>query len=441
MRQNLNPPPARSVEPIRAEEFKSVLETLQLRAHAPLALAVSGGPDSVALAICALRWAQTNNTKLIAFIVDHALRPQSGDEAAQTQKTLTQLGINSEILRWEHAPIVTRLHSTARKARYQLLTDACKKHGADTLMLAHQREDQAETILMRLAKGSGIDGLAGMAMKSESEGVHLLRPLLAFPKERLIATCENAKISFITDPSNMSDQFARGRLRRVLPFLEKEGFTADRLIDLGHRAAEARDALDHYAKIFIQQHAQQDVAGVIRIDLEAMISQPRAIIQRVMTSALQAIYAQDYAPEYTALNSLITTLLAPDAMPPRTLHGCLMSLTEKYIVIMREYAGITDAPILRPGETTLWDDRWNVTLSPEASAGDYIIRPLGNPPQNVIEKLAPGLTRMVPQGRARASLPSLWQGRTNAESLSFIPFLTQKNAAPLASVTLRRRFV
>lgn len=441
MRQNLNPTAILSVEPIRAEEFASVLETLQHPAHAPLALAVSGGPDSMALAICALRWAQTTNTKLVAFIVDHALRPQSGDETEQTHKTLSQLGMNSEILRWEHAPIVTRLHSTARKARYQLLMDACKKHGFDTLMLAHQREDQAETILMRLAKGSGIDGLAGMATKSESEGIRLLRPLLAFPKERLIATCGEAHISFITDPSNMSDQFARGRLRRVLPLLEKEGFTVDRLFDLGHRAAEARDALDHYANIFIQQHAQQDVAGVIRIDRAAMISQPRAIIQRVMTSALQAIYAQDYAPEYTTLNSLITTLLAPDTMPPRTLHGCLISLNEKYIIIMREYAGISDAPTLRPGETTSWDDRWNVALSPDAPVGDYIIRPLGNPPQNVIEKLAPGLTRLVPQGRARASLPSLWQGRTNAESLSFIPFLTEENAAPLASATLRRRFV
>jgi len=441
MRQKLTPQTAPVPEPISVEEFAASLGALKVPQDAPLALAVSGGPDSMALVLCTLRWAQKTQHKLIAFIVDHALRPQSAHEANQTQEILTGLGIETEILRWDHPPIVSRLHVSARKARYHLLVNACRKHGASSLLLAHQREDQAETILMRLAKGSGIDGLAGMATANESDGIRLLRPLLNFSKERLIATCADAKIRFITDPSNLSDQFARGRLRRVLPLLESEGLTADRLIDLGQRAAEARDALDHYANIFLSQYGVQDFAGVVRIDIAALRSVPRAIIQRVMAKVLQATHRQDYAPEYVALHNLIDAMLVPHIMPPRTLHGSLISANEDTLTVMREYATITDTPNILPGEIKIWDGRWQVALSAHAPSGSYVIRPLGNPPHEVIEHLAPGLCRAVPQGRARAGLPALWLGGTNTESLNLIPSLTTENSLSMASATLVRLLV
>jgi tRNA(Ile)-lysidine synthase len=392
-----------------------------------LALAVSGGPDSVALALCAKAWATSQHIPLRAFIVDHALRDVSASEAAVTQKQLEKLGIPADILRWEHPPIISRIHITARKARHKLLLDACRRYGVRDLLLAHHRDDQAETILMRFAKGSGIDGLAGISPETQRDGIRLLRPLLAFPKERLIATCILANVSYVTDSSNASEKYARGRLRRVLPLLAEEGLTTERLYELGARAAEARDALNHYTNVFLQTSVRQDDAGVVRMDIAALRTLPRAIAERAVTWALQNIHREDYAPEYTSLTGLLDVVCAAENMTPRTLHGCLVSATKTQLLFMREYAAIIDAPVIKAGETLVWDGRWQVTLSADAW-GSYKIKPLGNPPHDVLDQLAPSLRHKVPQGRARSTLPALWTIDKNAENLALIPSLTSSDS-------------
>lgn len=412
--------------PLSAAEFSSALSSFAPFTSQGVAVAVSGGPDSMALALCIKQWATTQNIPVCAFIVDHALRSSSADEAIITQKQLQKLGIPTEILRWEHGPITTKLHATARKARYALLCDACCKNNIRDLMLAHQQEDQAETILMRLAKGSGIDGLAGIAPETTQKNIRMLRPLLGFAKQRLIATCNTAQISFVTDPSNQSDKFARGRLRRVMPLLTNEGMTLERLCDLGTRANEARSALNHYMNLFMQTSVQRNDAGVIHIDLLAFKTLPRAIAERVITSTLQNIHREDYAPEHASLSGLLNALCDASEMKARTLHGCLVSRTETQSIFMREYAAITDALVIQPGETVLWDGRWQVTLSPEANTA-YTIRPLGNPPHDVLDRLAPSLRRHVLQGRARASLPALWTGEKTSKILALIPALTRSS--------------
>ncbi len=187
--------------PVSDEEFTALMTGLFPALPSRLAVAVSGGPDSMALAFCLKRWCDGHNQTLpLAFIVDHGLRAESAQEAIRTQENLSKLGISADILRWEHEPIVTRLHDTARKARYNLLTEACRKHGIENLLLAHQREDQAETILMRFSKGSGIGGLSGMAAVNMKDGIRIQRPFLSLPKTRLIATCSAAGLSSCNRP-------------------------------------------------------------------------------------------------------------------------------------------------------------------------------------------------------------------------------------------------
>ena len=210
---------------ISADEFAPLLQTFAPLAD-KIALAISGGGDSMALALCVKRWAQR---PCIAFIVDHGLRAESATEATLVKSRLEQIGIQTEILRWEHAPLAGRVHEKARTARYNLLTEACRRHGADDLLIAHHRDDQAETILMRLSKGSGVEGLAGMAAQSVRDGIRFLRPFLSVPKTRLIATCETENIPFVTDPSNKSEKYARGRLRNIMPLLATEGMTTESL--------------------------------------------------------------------------------------------------------------------------------------------------------------------------------------------------------------------
>lgn len=389
--------------PLSAGEFSALMH-----AFAPLrgrvALAVSGGPDSMALAWCMKEWGKN---PLFAFIVDHNLRPSSAAEAAQTKKALHKLGIEAEILHWEHAPVIRRLHENARRARYRLLLDACRAHGIFNLLLAHQREDQAETILMRLAKGSGVDGLAGMNMQNTKDGVRLLRPFLAISKERLLATCGTAKLPYIVDPSNQSEKFARGRLRRVMPLLAAEGLSTERLTDLGARASEVKAALDHYTDALLRVATRMDDAGALYFDLEHLRSAPVAIAERAVALCLNSIHAEEFMPERTSLRAVLKGLSADAGLPPRTLHGCLITKTKSRALFMREFSSITDAKTIRPGETVMWDGRWQVTLA-QADAEHFTIRPLGNPPYAMLDRLAPGLRKYIPQGRARAGLPALW---------------------------------
>ncbi len=420
--------------PINDGEFTALIAPFShLIGTQSLALAVSGGPDSMALAFCVRRWLaeQKDKRTLIAFIVDHDLRHNSAAEAGETQANLARIGIEAEILRWQHSPVVRRLHETARKARRQLLVEACRRHQIPTLMLAHQRDDQAETILMRFAKGSGIDGLSGMRACDNRDGVAIMRPFLNIPKERLVATCVDAGLSFVIDPSNSSEKFARGRLRRVTPLLETEGFTTDRLIGLGARAREAKDAIDHAASMLLRVAARRDDSGTIEINLEHLRSAPTAVAQRALKLCLHHIHPQDYPAQHEAVSRLIEMLRRDQAVPAQTLYGCLIGKNSNSAWIMREYGSVTEDLPINPGKSVVWDSRWCVTLSEESSKS-YIIKPLGNPSHDTLDRLAPGLRRMIPQGRRRACLPALWLNG----ALGLIPALPSAHGESIAKTAL-----
>jgi len=423
-------------EPVGAEEFEKSMAAFVPPASPRIALAVSGGPDSMAMAWLAKGWAEKKNFALKAFIVDHGLRMASAAEAKETLNRLSRLGIDAEILRWDHTPIVSKIHATARKARYRLLAEACKKSGISDLLLAHNREDQAETILMRFAKGSGVGGLAGIRSEGSFDDIRILRPLLDFSKERLRATCRSARVSFITDPSNSAEKYARGRLRIIMPLLADEGFTIDRLIDLGSRASEASAALDHYTSLLLRVGGRLDDFGVVKFDLEQLRSSPRAVAARAVAHSLQVVHAEEYPPEQASLDRLLDLLLADDEMQPRTLQGCLIHKTSDHAVFMREFSAIAETGTLSPGETVIWDGRWEISLSPQALPGRYSVSPLGNPPHDLLDNLAPGLRHRLPQGRARASLPSL----RDSSNLLIIPAFGTEAAAATAHARLLSRW-
>jgi tRNA(Ile)-lysidine synthase len=401
-----------SAQPLAPEEFAALMQRFGPWPEATqFAIAVSGGPDSMALAFLLKNWCAENSlSSPLALIVDHRLRDESFTEAQQVRDRLAALSLPAEILIWEHEPVTSRLHAQARKARYELLTDACHRHGLHYLLAAHQRDDQAETILMRFCKGSGIDGLAGMAAQSMIDDVALLRPLLDVPKERLIATCTANAIPFVTDPSNEQEKFARGRLRRVMPLLAAEGLSTDSLIDLGTRAQEAQQALDHVTQHFATTHTHMDACGVIYIHRTALLEQPRAIALRCLSAALQAIQPHDYPPQHASVTSLLDALTGESSMPSRTLHGCFISADDRELTIMREFAVIDDVQTLHAGQSIVWDKRWRLTMTTAMNDENYTVQTLGNPPHDVIDRIAPELRRCVPQGRVRAALPALWRG-------------------------------
>src|ERR1700731_4460780 len=210
-----------------------------------LVLAVSGGPDSIALMWLMARWRRAirRGPRLIAVTVDHGLRTEAAREARDVKRLARILDLPHRTVRWTGAKPRTGLPAAARAARYRLLAQAARAHGATHVLTAHTRDDQAETLLMRMVRGSGIAGLAAMARESEREGVVLARPFLNVSKSQLIATLKKAKVGFAADPTKRALNFTRPRIRAVMPALAAEGGDARNLARLASRLARANAAV------------------------------------------------------------------------------------------------------------------------------------------------------------------------------------------------------
>ena len=245
---------------IRAgERFEPTDEALD-RLFAPvrdapaILVAVSGGPDSVALLHLLARWHTTGpGPALIAATVDHGLRPDAAAEAAMVARQAAELGIPHRTRTWTGPKPRSGLQEAARTQRYALLVEQARREGATHLVTAHTLDDQAETILMRLARGSGLAGLAGMRPEVDRGGIRHVRPFLAIAKAPLVELCRREGWTFVEDPSNTDDRFARARWRKLLPALAAEGLTLERLAQFAARARRAEEALESKARAALAQ--------------------------------------------------------------------------------------------------------------------------------------------------------------------------------------------
>jgi tRNA(Ile)-lysidine synthase len=230
--------------PISAQHAKRLFA--DWKAAPAIVLAVSGGPDSIALMWLAARWRRTlaRGPRLVAVTVDHGLRAEAKAEARDVKRLARALDLPHRTMRWTGAKPKTGLPAAARAARYRLLAQAARASGATHILTAHTRDDQAETLLMRLLRGSGIAGLAAMARQSERDGVLLARPFLHVSKSQLIATLKKAKLGFADDPTNRDLNFTRPRIRTLMPVLAAEGGDTRNLARLASRLARANQAVE-----------------------------------------------------------------------------------------------------------------------------------------------------------------------------------------------------
>ena len=312
-----------------------------------VAVALSGGPDSMALAALTQEWAQERGIAVHMITVDHALRPESATEALRVGDWVGQhlSGVTHRVLRRDAALITpTKLQEQARHDRYRLMADECRARGIAHLLLAHHQDDQAETFLFRLCKGSGLDGLAGMNSQSAmhidpKKGVTLVRPLLGVDKGRLVATCQARALPFVSDPSNTNDKFARVRLRRVMSALGREGLTVRRLAVTALRLGRARAALEYYAEAaWVDAVVSQSDCDVL-FDLTKLSAVPEDIRVRVLARALAQVGGdQGYGPRLEQVEELGAVLFEQAGFTRTTLHHCLVenSSARKTLRITRE---------------------------------------------------------------------------------------------------------
>ncbi|MEH2475298.1 tRNA(Ile)-lysidine synthase [Nitrobacteraceae bacterium AZCC 2161] len=306
-----------------------------------LILAVSGGPDSIALMWLAARWrrALKRGPDLIAVTVDHGLRPEAAREARDVKRLATSLELPHRTLRWIGAKPKTGLPAAAREARYRLLAKAARAGGATHVLTAHTRDDQAETLLMRMARGSGIAGLAAMARQSERDGVVLARPFLSVPKAQLIATLRKAKVEFAIDPTNHDPHFARPRLRALMPALSAEGFDSRNLARLATRLARANAALELLvdgAERFLALRGEGESSD--GIDAKAFAALAEEIRVRLLLRMINKVGHEGPA-ELGKVETLLSAMDKAMAVGGKgirlkqTLAGALVSLTQDRLQI------------------------------------------------------------------------------------------------------------
>ena len=305
-----------------------------------LLLAVSGGPDSTALLALAARWRArlTRGPQLIAVTIDHGLRPEARGEAAAVKRLAQSMGIVHRTLRWTDPKPRTAIQEKARLARYDLLGRAARRYGARHVLTAHTLDDQAETILFRMARGSGIGGLTGMAHATvQANDLVLVRPFLRIPKARLTATLAAQALPYVDDPSNHDPRFARARLRPLIARLAEEGLDADRLALFARRMRRADAAIE--AVVDAAGRVAVGHAGArasIVIDAALFDALPAEVALRLMGRAITQV--GDEGPvELGKLEAFMAALATTGSETRfrRTLAGAMVTHTRDRIVVER----------------------------------------------------------------------------------------------------------
>ncbi|MFN7709821.1 MAG: tRNA lysidine(34) synthetase TilS [Holosporales bacterium] len=309
-----------------------------------LAVAVSGGRDSLALTLLAAEWCRGRGILLTALTVDHALRPESRDEALQVSAWLRNRGIAHQILTWHHPePVQSRLQERARKARYDLLEAWCLQHGVEHLLLGHHFEDQQETILMRQSKGTDDVGRAGMSAQLQGFRLTLHRPLLATPRARLTSTLEGLGQPWIEDPSNHNRKFARVRLRQDSPPRPS--------LEMIRGYGQTRQEIEATIATFVLREVQVMAEGYAEVSLEGLTLP-------VFKRLIQAFGGQNYPKRGHQLQAALTRLYSVPCQP-FTLGGALLQPKGgTHFLMCREPGLIQEELTLEPGTWRCWDRRF-----------------------------------------------------------------------------------
>ncbi len=384
-----------------------------------LAVAVSGGADSVALMVLLAQWRDWRTAKgrpapsLTVLSVDHGLRAEAAGEVRAVKRWADALCLPHKIFVWEGEKPRANLQAEARKARYELLSDWCCK-GAEPadLLTAHHLDDQAETFLLRLQRGSGVDGLSAMAPISRRSGIRLLRPLLEVPRDRLRATLEKAGQAWIEDPSNEDARFLRVQVRGALPVLEALGLGRDRLVATARGMARARVALEGAVDVLERDAVMWSSFGFGQVELPAFQDSPDEIALRLLARLLRKAGGSEYAPRLAGLEGLLEVVRAGELGRGRTLGGVKLTGRVGRFLAVREPAGIAPAGyVLQRGKRLLWDGRFDVRLKGRLKGypGTAQVRALGKPGVQLLRWDGVALPTGVPK-LALETLPGLWEG-------------------------------
>ena len=377
--------------------------------RATIAVGVSGGIDSMVLMLLLDSWCRAHDFHAVGLIVDHGLRAESTQEARCVHSVLRDKGIDVHILSCPHTEVVANKQAWARHHRYALLNQWCLRNHVLHLASAHHLDDQFETFFLRLARGSGVYGLAAMSAERFLPSVRLLRPLLSVERARIVATAQRLSLStdtLVDDPSNHDERFARTRLRAQADVLAQQGFTRWRTSRTIAALARARTTLEDNVRLWTQRFVCVYPQGYALLLRDGLTHNDDEIALQGVGRVLRMVSGTTFMPRLTTLQRLCQSLY--DSNKALTLHGCLVRYTQQGWLIMREPAYATECTTTKNKKTLLWDRRFKVFSAQEG----FICRALQEEGRLLLRKNKQATARYVIPAASVAiyrSLPSLWQ--------------------------------
>ncbi len=299
-------------------------------------VAISGGPDSLALAYLTKCFSDKYKNKFYYYVVDHKLRPESSKEAALVVNLLKKIKIKCKILKWIGKKPKSNIQSLARFQRYSLLLKECKKNKINNIVLGHHKDDRDENFFIRLTRGSGLKGLVSFSEKSQNFNVNFLRPLINFEKEQLIYISKKVFKGYINDPSNKDEKFKRIRIRNLINELKKEGFDKDKLNLTLNNLKDSNEALEFYSNKNIFDNSSFNFKKNQVILNKSFFEQPKEIILRSVTNLMLKISKNYYPPRGKRIKRLLDTLELRQNVKNQTLGGCIFKKVNESIIISKE---------------------------------------------------------------------------------------------------------
>ena len=302
-----------------------------------LAVAVSGGPDSLALAFLAKCYSLKNQVKVKYFIVDHKLRQESSLEAKIVKSRLKKVNIDCKILSWNGKKPLKKVQAIARDKRYSLLVAECKKNNINYLLLGHHMNDLLENFMIRLVRGSGLNGLISFNKKTKykDQKLDIVRPLLDIEKEDLIHISKKVFNFFIKDPSNMNQEFKRTRIRNLLRSLEEEGLDKKKLILTINNLKDSDRSIKFYLDRNLNENAVFLKKKNTYILSQNFFDQSHEIIFRSLTKIIQTLGRKYYPVRGKSLNELIKGICTK-SFSKVNLGGCFIERVNETILISKE---------------------------------------------------------------------------------------------------------
>lgn len=381
--------------------FETTLERA-FRHNTPtrLGVAVSGGGDSVALLHLLLAYAEKTSTRIFAVTVDHGLRSESAAEAAGVSSLCRGLGVPHDIMKWPNWTGQGNLQNAARKARYKLMAKWASERDIPIVALGHTADDQAETVLMRIARRSGVDGLSGMPTRHVAHGIEWIRPLLKEKRGALRSYLRKKGVGWVEDPSNDDLGYDRIKARRALEELASLGIDVDALCAVASNMNEARKSLGWQAFSAAREFACVD-AGAVILSQAKLRLQPNELIRRLLVEAIGLVSSNEYPPRRDAISHLIAQL---EVGKGAALAGCRVLARGGLVWVFRETKVVLNT-VCAVG--ALWDGKWTVTpVGPNAVDDTLEVRALGEAGLAQIE----GWRDMKRPREMLAATPGVWRG-------------------------------